>query len=322
MLRFIAVLRADKHDGGAGTRLGRYVLLVPIGVGGMGQVWIGEQASEHDFRRLVAVKLIRGEHVADAEYRRMFLAEARIASRVAHANVVEVIDLGEQASVLYQVMEYVEGDAFSQLLARARTRDGGARPPQAVVARVVVDALRGLHAAHEATDNQGKPLGLIHRDVSPHNVLVGVDGIARIADFGIAKLLEDLANETQLGQVKGKPGYMSPEQAAGARLDRRSDLYAMGIVAWEALHGRRLHPRGVMADAAPPERPGDEAIDAHLSAIVAKALAREVEARFATAEEMADALEATRLCATQREVAAWVKELAGEAIEARRREVR
>lgn len=314
--------QADKGETGVGTRLGRYVLLLPIGVGGMGQVWMAEHAADHSFRRIVAIKLIRGEHVRDAEFRRMFLTEALLASRIAHANVVEVFDLGEQPPVLYQVMEYVEGDSLLQLLARSKA-SGRSEPPVGVVACVIVDALRGLDAAHEATDEQGQPLGLIHRDVSPHNILVGLDGIARIGDFGIAKALADrAATATQAGQVKGKRGYMSPEQAIGARVDRTSDVYAMGVVAWEAITGKRLHPTGVIANDAPSVSELRPSVDGRLASIVAGALAPEKDRRFATAERMADAIESTGLCATQRDVASWVKELAGAAIEARRNEAR
>ena len=162
---------------------------------------------------------------------------ARLAAKLRHANVVDVMELGEDASIVYQVMTWVEGPSLGELLA-------GPPPhplPPGIAARVMSDALAGLHAAHEVADENGTPMQLVHRDVSPQNILVGADGVSRLTDFGIAKALGSLSSATQIGHVRGKPGYFAPEQAGGNPLDRRCYVYAAGIVLWEALTGRRLY---------------------------------------------------------------------------------
>jgi len=300
-----------------GMRLGRYELLRQLAMGGMAVVWIARQRGPFGFRRNVALKTIRPEYAADVGFRRMFLDEARLASLVRHANVAEVLDLGEEGGVVYQAIELVEGPTLKRLIeAHGATYGGGLPVP--IAARVVADTLRGLHAAHELRDEKGVPLYLVHRDVSPHNILVGSDGLAKISDFGIAKALGRVADETDVGSVKGKYGYMAPEQVRRAPLDRRCDVFSAGIVLWEALTGERLFQgRDVLETA---ERVltlsiGDlhelvPSVPKSLAAVVSKALAREPNDRHESAEAMADAIEEAVPLATGKQIAAFTAEFA------------
>ncbi len=306
----------------AGTRLGRYELLYPIAAGGMAHVWAAEQIGELGFRKLVALKTIRPEYAYDASFRAMFLDEARLASRIRHANVVEVLDLGMHGAVVFQAMTYVEGAPLSGWLAALR----GARLPLGVAVRVVVDMLHGLHAAHELRDDDGNLLGLVHRDVSPQNLLVGVDGVAKLADFGIAKAFGRITEETMAGEVKGKIRYMAPELLGGTLpASPQSDIFSAGVVLWETLTSRRLFAISSEEAVSGPHRresvrdPREVAdVPAAIAAITMRALATDPTARFATALEMADALEraarAEGVDATHREVAACLDAHLGEKI--------
>jgi eukaryotic-like serine/threonine-protein kinase len=317
-----------------GMRLGRYELLVPLASGGMAQVWVARLAGEHGFARLVAVKTMRPEHAESDAFRRMFLDEARLAARIAHANVVEVLDLGEEGEgIVYLAMTLVEGDSVAGLL-RARRKIGARGLPHGIAARVVGDALAGLHAAHELRDDEGRPLQLVHRDVSPHNVLVGLDGIAKIADFGVAKARSRLADETEAGQVKGKFAYMAPEQLERREVDRRSDVFSTGVVLWEALTGEKLFGGIDLIDTIarirettiPDVREVAPDVPARIAEVTAKALERDPVRRFGSAAEMGDALEgAARECgavASAKDVGALVEGLCGEEIERRREAAR
>jgi serine/threonine-protein kinase len=317
-----------------GMRLGRYELLVPLASGGMAQVWVARLAGEHGFARLVAVKTMRPEHADIDAFRRMFLDEARLAARIVHANVVEVLDLGEEGEgIVYLAMTLVEGDSVAGLL-KARSRIGARRLPHGIAARVIGDVLAGLHAAHELRDEEGRPLQLVHRDVSPHNVLVGVDGIAKIADFGVAKARSRLADETEAGQVKGKFAYMAPEQLERRTVDRRSDVFSAGVVLWEALTGEKLFGGIDLIDTIarlrdtriPDARELAPEVPARIAEVTAKALERDPARRFASAAEMGDALErAAResgAVASAKEVGALVDDLCGEEIEKRREAAR
>jgi serine/threonine-protein kinase len=305
-----------------GRRLGRYAIFDSIAAGGMATVHFGRLVGEGGFARTVAIKRLHAQYAQDPEFAAMFLDEARLAARIRHPNVVVTLDVVAAERELYVVLEYVHGESFAKLL-RA-SRDAGARPPPAVVSSILAGVLHGLHAAHEATTDRGDPLGIVHRDVSPQNVVVGADGIARVLDFGVAKAADRLQT-TQEGRIKGKLAYMAPEQARGARVDRRSDVYAAGIVLWEGLTGTRLFAGDSEASVleralhalvqAPgtivPELP--EAIDA----VVMRALDRDPEKRFATAREMALALERAIRPATQSEVGDWVEATAGAALATR-----
>jgi len=318
----------------AGERLGRYELVTRIARGGMAEVWLARQHGELGFSRLVALKMIRAEHASDPSFRKMFLEEARLAAKLHHANAVEVLDLGEHGRTLYLAMAYVEGDSIAGLLGRAKEQGLGApRLPPGVAVRVIADACAGLHAAHELTDDEGSPLDLVHRDVSPHNVLVGLDGVSRITDFGIAKALGRVTDDTDTGQVKGKLSYLSPEQAKRLPPDRRSDLFALGIVLWEALTGERLFRADEAVDTllnvkdkAIPDPRSVVPIPDALALAVLRALERDPAARYRTAEEMRRALEAAaraeQLVATADEVSDFVADLCKEEIEQRRVAVR
>ena len=317
-----------------GMRLGRYELLMPLARGGMAEVWIARQTGELGFRRLVAVKTIRPEHAESPALRRMFLDEARLAARIRHANVVEVLDLGEEGPMVYQAMTLIEGDSLAGLLRRWHARGHAVGLPTAIVLRVMADAASGLHAAHELTDDDGAPMRLVHRDVSPHNILIGVDGVAKIADFGIAKALGRSSDETEAGQMKGKYSYLSPEQVLRQSPDRRSDVFASGIVLWEMLTGVRLF-RGidvmetlemVRAMRIPDVREITPDIHSAVADVAARALARLPSERIASAAELSDALEAAArrsgASATTKDVANFVVVLVGDEVEQRREGVR
>jgi len=222
-----------------GFCLDRYELLWPIAEGGMASVWLARLHGKRGFEKLVAVKTILPKFAADPRFQTMFLDEARIAAGIEHTNVTRVLDLGEQDGVLYIAMEWVDGDALGKLqrqLARA-----GVPLPLPIVLRIIADACAGLHAAHELRDRDGVPIGIVHRDVSPQNILVSGEGIAKIIDFGVAKARDRIAEDTSAGSLKGKIQYMAPEQALGRSVDRRADVWAIGAVLYYFFSGRRVY---------------------------------------------------------------------------------
>ena len=220
-------------------RLGRYEVLLPIGKGGMATVYLARAAVVDDLHREFAVKLLHPQYSHDeSPESTMLIEEARLAARIRHPNVVSVVEVGQDPSGTYLVMDYVEGETLASLFARAR--EASTPLPTPIVGRILIDMLAGLHAAHALTDDRGEPLHVVHRDVSPQNVLVGVDGITRLTDFGIARAVGRAAT-TSDGLLKGKAGYMSPEQALGHELDRRCDVWAAGVLAWELLANQRMH---------------------------------------------------------------------------------
>jgi len=278
----------------SGSRLGRYELLVELGTGGMASVWIAREPSEMG-DRLVALKAMLPELARQPDFRTMFLEEGQIVRAIEHPHVVRVYEVGEDRGTLFMAMEWVRGDSVRTVIREAKRR----RPiPSEMAVRIISDTAAGLHAAHELRGWDGELKNLVHCDVSPHNILVGVDGQARLVDFGVA-------NGTAHGdpdgdeKVKGKFGYMSPEQANGERIDRRSDVFALGIVLFELTTGERLfrgespahtlqlvnqarvpNPTQVLPDY--PER---------LAPIVLRALSRDPAARYQTAAEMQVALD-------------------------------
>jgi serine/threonine protein kinase len=278
-----------------GFRLDRYELVCPIAEGGMASVWIARQTGRHGFKKLVAVKTILPKHAADPRFQRMFLDEARIASRIEHVHVAQILDVGEQHDVTYLVMEYVDGDALSRLQRALERKD--ARIPLGVALRIMADVSGGLHAAHELHDDAGHPLGVVHRDVSPQNVLVSTKGVAKLIDFGIAKARDRLTHDTRSDQLKGKVAYMAPEQAFGGAIDRRADVWAVGAVLYDLLAGRPpfegdndMQKLFGLAKGQPPA-PLPGTVPAPVAAVVARALSHRVDERFATAAEMQQALE-------------------------------
>lgn len=302
-------------------RLRRYEILRRIATGGMGTVYLGRVVGAGGFERRVAIKIMHPHIAGEPAFIAMFLDEARLAARIHHPNVVATLDIDQTEEGLFIVMEYIEGLTVRQINHALRARAERLTPPVAL--RIVLDALAGLHAAHELADPEGKPLDIVHRDVSPPNLLVGVDGITRITDFGIARASSRLGESTKKGELKGKVGYMAPEQLRSQALDRRSDVYAVGVVLWELLTGQRAF-RGD-SDAAVlmaalegiTRAPGEvePEIPQALSAACMGALAYEPQWRCPSAAAFMEELEraareASLPIASAREVGAAVRDLA------------
>ena len=296
--------------------IGRYALHGEIASGGMAVVHFGRLLGPVGFSRPVAIKRLHPQLAREPNVRAMFIDEARLASRIRHPNVVPTLDVVADGGDLLLVMEYVHGESLQQLLRAVRKR--GERVPLRITLAVMAAVLHGLHAAHEATTETGQPLNVVHRDVSPQNIMVGVDGVARVLDFGIARATVRLEN-TREGIVKGKLAYMAPEQLGGVVVDRRADVYAATVVMWEMLTSKRLFVRedggAVLVEKLlrgtiePPSThaPGTPRL---LDAIVLHGLARTPDQRFASAREMALALERLGELAPASEIGAWVETLA------------
>src|SRR3954471_21572923 len=219
------------------TKFGKYLLLERIAVGGMAEVFVAKAFGVEGFERLLAIKKILPTMGEDAEFISMFVDEARIAVQLSHPNIVQVLELGKHEDALFIAMEYISGRDLRQLMERYRRRQ---KPmPLAQVAYIVKEVCEALDHAHRKCDAQGRSLGIVHRDVSPQNVLVGFDGRVKLIDFGIAKA-ESRLQKTQAGILKGKFSYMSPEQVKGQSLDGRSDVFACGILLWELVCGEKL----------------------------------------------------------------------------------
>lgn len=303
---------------------GRYQFLKKIASGGMGQVFLARTAGSGGFEKLLVIKRILPQLVEDDEFIEMFFDEARIAARLNHPNLVQIFDLGEAEGSHYLAMEYVAGEDLRRVDKKAR---GGKQPiPPALVLRIIADAAAGLDYAHKARDSQGKPLNLIHRDVSPQNILVGFDGAVKLIDFGVAKAAGRMQH-TASGILKGKYPYMSPEQADGREMDGRSDLFALGIVCWELLTEQRLfkgdsdmHTLRLVKDClVPPPSQINKALPPGVDQIVLKALAKEPKDRFKDAGEFRLALEnlliSNSLPASSAHLSAYMHGLYAERIE-------
>jgi eukaryotic-like serine/threonine-protein kinase len=277
----------------------RYVLCGEIGVGGMASVHLGRLVGSAAFARTVAIKRLLPRYAEQPEFRLMLIDEARLAARVRHPNVVQTLEVVANADELLLVMEYVDGVSLGRLL-----RAGAV--PEPILAALVCQVLDGLHAAHVATDEHGAALQIVHRDISPENILVGADGFARILDFGIAKARSRL-HETRDGAIKGKLAYMAPEQIAG-KATQQSDVFATSVVLWEGLMGRRLFQADsdgeiiglVLATVVEPP-------DGLLGAIAVRGLARAPTERWANARAMAEAIRAEVALATHAQIGAWVE---------------
>ncbi len=316
---------------GPGSTLGRYEILMPVARGGMASVWAAKLPGSRGFQKIFAIKTMLPDVSDDPEFESMFLEEARVAARIHHPNVVEIIDLGEQSEVLYLVMEWVEGENLGTLVKAARGLGG---VPMPLILRIASQICAGLHAAHELRDDDGNLIDLVHRDISPANVLVSTSGFVKIVDFGIAKSKGRLHVTRVGGVVKGKTPYLSPEQLGQLPIDRRSDLFSFGVLLYVLATG--LHPfRGetdtktieniALRDAVP-LRAIAAAVPAELEAIVLKALAKEPGDRFATAGEMQRALDhaaVTLGCTTTEEdVAGFVRKALGDTLTKRAQELR
>jgi serine/threonine-protein kinase len=316
-----------EHRGSAlapGYKLDRYELLCPIAQGGMAEVWMARQTGKHGFEKMVAVKTILPKFADDDGFQRMFLDEANVSSRIAHPNVAQILDVGEHDDVTYLVMEYVDGDALSTLNREARNR--GVSIPQGVVLRLMAEVCGGLHAAHELRMADGQSAGVVHRDVSPHNVMVTTKGAAKLIDFGLAKARDRISDETSVGVVKGKLRYMAPEQVLGPAIDRRVDVWAVGATLYHLLSGAPPYEAETDADVVralmsgrPPRRLG-HAVHPSVEAVVLRALAWQADQRFATALDLQRALEQATAHAGLQTSAADVSDFLAEQLGDRARE--
>ncbi len=303
----------------APERVGQYEILLPIAKGGMATVYLARAEGHGGFDRYVALKLTLPHLRSDPEFSAHLLDEAKLVAHIRHTNVVPVLDVAQDKLGVFLVMDYVAGDTLGGLI---KTAAGLGTPlPIGVSLRILVDALDGLHAAHEHGDEDGYPLHLVHRDFSPQNILVGTDGVGRLTDFGIAKAASR-ASSTATGLIKGKMSYVSPEQARGLPLDRRCDLWAAGVIAWEIVCRRKLNPpndpRSLVSTVkrAPPlirtvVPDAPEAIER----VIASVLKLDPDERPATAQilarDLAAAARASGMLAETHEVAEHVKRLAG-----------
>jgi serine/threonine-protein kinase len=277
-------------------QLGKYRLLGRIGYGGMAEVWVAHQQGPMGFEKLVAIKRLLPHMENQRNFVRMFLDEARIAARINHANVVQIFDLGLVDQKFYIAMEYLPGESLARIMGEGIKRD---RPlPTHVAAMIISQICKGLHHAHQLNDNEGQPLGIVHRDVSPQNVMVLYDGGVKLLDFGIAKARERLSETTTTG-MKGKYAYMSPEQCQGDPVDRRSDIFATGTVLWEILARRRLFKHAsklmmlkmISEGHAPPPSKMNPDVPPEIDAICLKALRKLPSERYATALELSTAID-------------------------------
>jgi serine/threonine-protein kinase len=306
--------------------VGRYVLYGELASGGMATVHFGRLSGPVGFSRTVAIKRLHPHYAKDPEFVTMFLDEARLCGRIRHPNVVPTLDVVATEGEIFIVMEYVAGEAFSKLMKTAQQRN--IPVPPRVAATIVSSVLHGLHAAHQAKDEHGRELGIVHRDVSPQNILVGSDGTSRVLDFGVAKAAGRLQT-TRDGQVKGKIAYMPPEQLSGGVISRQSDIYAASVVLWEALCGRRLFDgetealvlvRAIEGKIDRPSAVTPELTPA-VDEVVMRGLARDPDARFATARDMALAIEQQIGLASPYEVGEWVESVAADEIGRRARTI-
>jgi eukaryotic-like serine/threonine-protein kinase len=307
------------------ARIGRYALFDQFAAGGMATVHVGRLDGAGGFSRVVAIKRLLPNLVQNEEFTQMLLKEARLAARVRHPNVVPTIDVVASKGDVLLVLEYVHGEALSSLC-RRQAKEKKEHIPLEVGLSVMQDVLQGLSAVHEATDEKGKLLGLVHRDISPPNVLVGADGQTRVLDFGIAKALEHL-EDSNPNRVKGKSGYMSPEQIRGERLTQRSDVFSAGIILWELLATHRLfmaeketeRMQKILDGNYPKPTEFRPELSSKVEAVVMRALELDAEKRFASAREFAAALEASAPGGSSRRVALWVNDLAAETLASRAR---
>ncbi|MDX2054471.1 MAG: serine/threonine-protein kinase [Polyangiaceae bacterium] len=316
-----------------GSRLANYQLLLAVGRGGMASVWVARMLTarpEED--RLVAIKVMLSDlDEAEGDFVSMFVDEVRLVSAIRHPNVVKVYEASQQGGLMFMAMEWVEGESLQAIMQEAGKR----RPiPPEMAVKIIADAAAGLHAAHELIGADGKPRGVVHRDISPHNILLSRAGAVKLVDFGIAKAVGRLTEATQIGQLKGKFSYMSPEQARGKSVDRRSDVFSLGIVLYELTTNRRLFKgkneidtlRLVLTCTVPRPSSVVAGYSPELERIVLKALAPTPESRYQTADALKDDLEdflkRERIVVTASGLAGLLKRVLGERIEARRQAVR
>lgn len=298
----------------------------------MATVYLARLTGVGGFQRMYAIKRLHPHLQHEKEFVEMFLDEARLAAGIHHPNVVPILEVGASQNAYYLAMEYIEGETLARLLARAAAKKERLPVPQVI--RMTLDTLLGLHAAHELKDESGALAGVVHRDVSPQNVLVGADGVSRITDFGVARAATRLT-ATRVGQLKGKIAYMAPEQARGEEdLDRRADVFAAGIVFWEALAHRRLfkaqNEAGTLSRVLHDPMPDLREVAPHLSPgvaeVIMQALERDRDRRIPTCAEFADRLEraasASGELGSPRDVQNYMDTILGEDIRSQREAVR
>jgi serine/threonine protein kinase len=299
----------------SGRQIGRYLLFGEIASGGMATVHYGRLSGPAGFSRTVAIKRLHPHFAKDPDFVSMFLDEARLAARIRHPNVVPTLDVVSTDAEIFLVMEYVQGESLGRLFRSVRAMMTPA--DTRVIATIMSGVAHGLHAAHEAKNEQGEPLDIVHRDVSPQNVLVGIDGVPRVLDFGVAKAVGRLQT-TREGQIKGKLSYMAPEQLHGAQVTRQTDVYAAAVVTWEALTGHRLflgdnEAAVVTAILQKPIKAPSE-VSPHVplafDRVVMRGLERDPALRYATARELALDLERCVGVTSASQVGEWVESLA------------
>ena len=302
---------ADMDTASERVVAGRYFLYDEIGAGGMATVQLGRLRGAGGFMRTVAIKRLHPALVRDPEIVSMLIDEARLAARIQHPNVVQTLDVVVEQRELFIVMEYIHGESLSQLM--RLYHQANQRMPFWIVAAMLVDVLHGLHAAHETKDEQGRCLDLVHRDISPQNILVGADGLTRVLDFGIAQSRDSL-HVSQLGTLRGKFSYVSPEQIAEAHVGKQADIYSASVVLWECLTGKRLFrgesPEAILTrvlsgNVAAPSQVVPE-LPTAFDAVVLRGLARNPADRFESAQAMAVELGKCCRLATHSNVAAWL----------------
>jgi eukaryotic-like serine/threonine-protein kinase len=311
-----------------GYTLGRYEMLMPVAQGGMAAVWAARLVGSRGFQKVVAIKTMLPDLSEDEDFEAMFLDEARLASRIKHPYVAEIIDLGEEGELIYLVMEWVSGDTMFTLNKLAKAKGG---IPLPLLLRIASAASAGLHAAHELRDDKGELLHLVHRDVSPQNVMISEGGIVKIVDFGVAKAAGRTHETRVAGLMKGKVPYLSPEQLDGRKVDRRSDIFSLGILMYVMVSGR--HPfRGetdhktmenICTRAPVPLRELVTGMRPDLEAVVMKALEKDPADRWVSGAEVQRALDgvlnAMNAAVTDGDVAAFVRETLGDILRDRNR---
>ena len=317
--------------GGGTYFLGRYRVVDEIGIGGMASVHLARMDGPGGFQKWVAIKRIHAHLIEDDSFVHMFLDEARVAARISHPNVANVFDLGKDNDSYWIAMEYLHGEPLREVM--RRTEEMGQPMPPEIACRVIADAAEGLHAAHELLGKNGEKLQLVHRDVTPHNLFVTYDGTTKVVDFGIAKFSSRTSN-TRAGTLKGKLAYMSPEQVHGEGIDRRTDIFALGVVLWELTTGQRLFRMESDLDTLAKvqecnvPRPSTliRGYPIDLEKIVMKALAKNRGERFRTARELSRALQSLLmrrgLFIASDEVAAYVQVIFQDRIQKREAHLR
>ena len=279
-----------------GKRLGKYEILALLALGGTAEIYLARIAGAAGFEKYVVVKCLHDHLADDADFVRMFLDEARLAAHLDHSNVVQTMELGEHDNRYYMVMEFLAGLSLAMVVRRAAERIPGGKIPIPLILNMLAQASAGLHYAHEKLIH-GKPLNIVHRDISPQNLVVSFEGVVKVVDFGIAKA-ELRETRTRSGTIKGKFAYMSPEQCVANNVDRRTDVFALGVIAHELMTGRRLFKKPspyetyqavIECKIAPPSQVNVE-IDPALDPIIMRALCKDKEQRYATVEGFGDAL--------------------------------